>query len=525
MPSKTQWVKNAFRTLISPATQVLMSIGIFPAQTLSSAKKTPLLGFLIRAFQKATGYEHRDAKEVFDDLKGKKSDIIHANSLTDCKTDFARTVKLETFQFEHKEFNRKNPEEKYYRIHAPGNSGNCSRFFDELETVSARHPELKTITYNHPGVEGSGGVTMTKDDLVNGMVAQTLHLINDEKVPANQIELSGFSIGAATAALAAEKLKAMGHEVNLFCDRTFSTIPDVMTDNIPIVNTIFRKLKIIPGIKELIHYVVQPAIKYLIFKPLTWLINWDMNPARAYKNIDAKRKTLTVVKPKLKGGSRDLARHTDFFREGNPDTRIRLEASLYAGTTDPAGKQIWKEGIKHLPTASLTPLRSAYAAPHRFTSETLLTALEKTADNAISANAILQMKKAGEQKHPESKGSNLTITDPLLNLAILGDKAKRLKGTEMSNAHDATADEVEWRTPKAFNEEPASGCLTDIRSVNTSSRKSALEAAGLDAKLPTNAVTYYSLFHQAIKSTNRMLAENKANAPASAVTPGFEHKS
>ena len=344
-----------------------------------------------------------------------------------------------------------------------------------MALLSQQHTDLKTITYNHPGVEGSGGVTMSQDDLINALYAQVNELLKSG-VPPQNIELSGFSIGAATAAITARKLLKEGKAVNLFCDRTLSTMPAVVTDKLPIIGAVFKLLKMIPGVKELTHYVIQPIVSNLVIKPLLWLLNWDMNPAAAYNEIDAHKKALTAVKPQSKGEEggflksigKYLGRFTGLFKQGNGDKTIAPHVSLLSGTENPTQKAQWKS---NLITLKNTPVEQR---------EELVNNLEAHAENAITSNAMKRLGRA-------NKGG--CTEDDLISLAVVGDKARRLQGVTTSDAHNVTADKIMHRTIKGGTE-------------------GALRASGLPAESAGSLLTYYSMFHQAIKSHNQLNAED-----------------
>lgn len=500
-----QWSKNGFRVIFFPVTQIFMAIGIFPAQFISLIKKTPILGAFIgfltrKIFKKdsrtaAETYHEDFLHQTAEIYSGFGSSIINwfrfnpkakvfdsrnlevnPKEMVNCATDFGRTIQLETFSFQHQDFKNKALKEQYYRLHCSGNSGNCSRFFEELALLSQKHPELKTITYNHPGVEGSGGLMMTQDDLVNALYAQVKNLIANGVKP-EHIELSGFSIGAATAALTAKKLKDECYNVNLFCDRTFSTMSKVVTDKLPIFGTILKFLRSLPILKEIINYLIQPLVQYILIKPLLWLMNWDMNPAEAYKGIDPHQKALVNVKPKSQGDGwlktigKYFGQFTGFFKLGNGDKTIDIHASLLEGTEDKTKKNEWKQILNKV---------SGYNKPTAIGIQ--LARLENLADNAISAHAIAKIRKSNNPL-------NVDENQALLSLAKLGDKARRLGGTKESDAHNVTADVILSRES------------------DEQGRRFALRAAGLDEEAPLNLLTYYSLFHKAIQSHHASVEE------------------
>lgn len=505
-----QWLKNGWRTAISPFTQTLMAIGIFPAQALSTVKKIPVLKSIIGFITRKTGNDSRSAANTFqEDFIEKKepkrhgsfwnffnknpkakpfdtTDLIVTKTETAYTTDFNRNVKLETFNFEHETFQKKSQEDRYYRIHCGNNTANCSRFFTELATLSKRHPELKTITYNHPGVEGSDGITMSKDDLVNALYAQVKTLIKNGANPKN-IELSGFSIGAATAALTAAKLKEEGIEVNLYNDRTFSTMGNVVTNGFPGLGLAFKLLKAIPGVKELTHHVLQPLVKNFVIEPLLWLTNWDMDPARAYKAIAPERRALTVVKQESKGNGifksigKYIGKFTGFFKKDHGDAVIPTHVSLLSGTEDPTEKARWKQNI-------LTLEQDVQEHHEKISNPELLNALKP--DNSISSDALVRLKLAAQHGGEVSE---------IISLLKVGTKARRFHGVKESNAHNNTSEKLECR-------------------IKPETMKKALCAAGLSQSLPANGVTLYSLHHEAVRNKNqRNLEESRHSFSRSSV--------
>ncbi|MDR3477615.1 MAG: type IV secretion protein Dot [Gammaproteobacteria bacterium] len=502
-----QWLKNGWRTLISPLTQVIMAVGIFPAQTLSTIKKIPLLSSMVGFITRKLGNDSRLATETFqEDFVEKKvpvdrvgffgviwnffnknakaipfvdgPDLKVAAVKTPYTTDFGRHVELETYHFEHNDFEKIPTEHQYYRVHCGNNTANCSRFFTELATLSQRHPELKTIAYNHPGIEGSGGVTMSQDDLINGLCAQVKLLIQNGAKPEN-IELSGFSIGAATAALAAEKLYQEGFNVkldnkngpSLFDDRTFSTMGDVVTNGFPVLGGVFKALKMLPIVKELTHYILQPLVKNLVVKPLLWLINWNMDPARAYNSVSPARRALTVVKPESKGDGalktigKYIGKFTGLFKRGTGDKVIPFHVSLLSGTENTADKAAWKKTLSEL-EQDIKDNEGVITKPE------LLDALKP--DNSISSDALVRLKLATVRHENASD---------LVCLLKVGTKARRFHGVAEANAHNNRSEEL-------------------VSRVKPEEMQAALRAAKLDPALPANGVTFYSLHHKAVQAHN-----------------------
>ena len=93
---------------------------------------------------------------------------------------------------------------------------------------------------------------------------------------------------------------------------------------------IFKLAKFVPGLKELTQYVIQPLFRMLVVEPLLWLMNWNMDPAAAYKNCPPERRSLTVVKPKSKGTGvlKSAGKYFGVFKENNGDKVIPVEVSL-----------------------------------------------------------------------------------------------------------------------------------------------------------------------------------------------------
>ena len=77
----------------------------------------------------------------------------------------------------------------------------------------------------------------------------------------------------------------------------------------------------------------------------------------------------------------------------------------------------------------------------------------------------------------------------LIHLAQFSTKGRRLQGTTESDAHNVTADLIEIRD---IRKDPEKQIPTD-----------AFKALGMPKDSPNTLLSYYSIFHQAVKSNNQ----------------------
>lgn len=268
--------------------------------------------------------------------------------------------------------------DRHYRIHCPGNSGQCARHFKELREVTTL-TDISTITFSHPGIGESKGFVLDQDDLINAVFQQAKYLIKEKKVPPHRITVSGMSMGAAAAVCAVRKINEYyqgnyplidsqeeksdaenpKRTVNYFGDRTFSDSTKEVVDQvlvtvlhppIPIIKQLLKCLFELPGF-NLIKKILITVFSYILlvsFKILLGLMNWDMQPQKHYDELDCAEKAIVYVKPRTLGEGTGIskvnAKFFDRYRT-HGDTVIRTHVSL---KTSPEQKAVFKKELLEL---------------------------------------------------------------------------------------------------------------------------------------------------------------------------------
>lgn len=86
------------------------------------------------------------------------------------------------------------------------------------------NPNKNHIFWNYPGVGASKSEAHSTYDLFKAAYSQAIRLINEQKIPAQNITLHGYSLGGGVATHVARQLHEEGHLVNLEIDRSFASI-------------------------------------------------------------------------------------------------------------------------------------------------------------------------------------------------------------------------------------------------------------------------------------------------------------
>ncbi|CAM2961321.1 hypothetical protein [Legionella worsleiensis] len=131
---------------------------------------------------------------------------------------------LDTLEFQHPSQNNTEPHYQKYIINFVGNS---MRYEDILYDMKqdAKTLNANVVGFNFRGVGQSKVYATSKDDLVTDGIAQVQRLL-DKGVSPQNITLKGLSLGAGIASLVAHHFHQTGQPVNLFNDRSFSSITD-----------------------------------------------------------------------------------------------------------------------------------------------------------------------------------------------------------------------------------------------------------------------------------------------------------
>ncbi len=181
----------------------------------------------------------------------------------------------------------KNPQEQCYVINFCGNFTMYQNTKHELCQVAE---ELRAVAvgFNYRGVATSSGMPNKTADLVVDGIAVVQDLL-DRGVKPEHIVLKSTSIGAAIATRVAAYFHDENIKINLFNDRSFSSLANVAVGGI-------RTYKYESGHREtktgkLLGYLAKPFI-ILLLK----MLEWEMEAATAWKRIPEKNKTFIVAR-------------------------------------------------------------------------------------------------------------------------------------------------------------------------------------------------------------------------------------
>ncbi len=193
-------------------------------------------------------------------------------------------AELDTLEITQNAQMERPPEQQKYIISFPGN----------LECYETKHVEMAkdatelnchVVGFNYRGVRESTGSVQSKHDLVTDGIAQVQRLLDQGVLP-KHITLKGFSLGASIATLITAHFHQLGMPINVFNNRSFSSISDVVIGTIKTEPTesdsIFVTLK---------KWVVNSSIKLALA-----LTQWDIHAGKAMKRIPEKNREYIVVR-------------------------------------------------------------------------------------------------------------------------------------------------------------------------------------------------------------------------------------
>lgn len=93
------------------------------------------------------------------------------------------------------------------------------------DLVSSDHP-LHFVTFDYPGMGENKDWAISKENTLLISLSIYAHLTNNLHIPHDQIHFFGFSLGGAIALQVEKRLPE--HTGQVFCDRTFSSLFDIM---------------------------------------------------------------------------------------------------------------------------------------------------------------------------------------------------------------------------------------------------------------------------------------------------------
>jgi len=203
-------------------------------------------------------------------------------------------VKITTFDNAEIDGIEINPEKKsdIYIIKFNGNGalfedrGNFEQYINDAYRLNAN-----VIAFNYRGVGNSKKTPESSQDLVTDGIAEVQRIL-DQGVEAKHIVLDGLSLGGGVATLVAKHFHDKGIKVNLFNDRSFSSVSNA-------------------GAHMALRRELSPAIEYSIettSSSFVSLAGWQINAAKAYATIPVANKAYMYVTDDLKhpGNQGDL---------------------------------------------------------------------------------------------------------------------------------------------------------------------------------------------------------------------------
>ncbi len=188
-------------------------------------------------------------------------------------------------------FSQKPPSEEKYQLHFGAQQEFYEDSIEEMEKDAENFQQV-SIGFNYRGVGESTGIASSMDDLVRDGIMQVQRLLNKEGVKAENVTLSGHSLGAAVAILVAKHFYEQGINVKLFADRPFSSITDVILGHIRTIGSggEFGKNS---GNQESWIGMVLAVILTPLVKVVLWATGWDHNIAAAYQTLPKENKCAT----------------------------------------------------------------------------------------------------------------------------------------------------------------------------------------------------------------------------------------
>lgn len=196
-------------------------------------------------------------------------------------------AKLDTLEVRPKDF-KSEPQHQKYIINFVGNDSYYERILEKMQK-DAQQLNCTVVGFNYRGVKRSEGIPQSKDDLVTDGIAQVQRLLNQGVSPQN-ITLKGHSLGAGIASLVAYHFHQQRQPLNIFNNRSFSSLTNVLVGRIRSVDD--------SGHKEtwdtkLLGWLAKPLVKFALS-----LVNWEINADDAFKAIPLAYRDYMVVRTK-----------------------------------------------------------------------------------------------------------------------------------------------------------------------------------------------------------------------------------
>lgn len=195
-------------------------------------------------------------------------------------------VKLDTLEIEPIAQQSIDAKYKKYIINFIDMNACYQEMINELR-ADALDFEGNLVSFNYRGVGRSTGCPKSFNDLVIDGIAQVQRLL-DQKVTSQNITLNGRSMGGAIAALVAYHFHQQKQPINVFNDRSFSTMTNVIVGSMRGENEETWRGK-------LLGWFAKPFIKLGLS-----LVQWEVNAGDAFKAIPIAYRDYMLVRASKK---------------------------------------------------------------------------------------------------------------------------------------------------------------------------------------------------------------------------------
>jgi hypothetical protein len=226
---------------------------------------------------------------IFGNKLGKAT--INGQRVTQFVVKSSDGVVLATIKIEPKVENAEYSDK--YIINFVGNG----MFYEDIiqEMVDdASELQCNVIGFNFRGVNKSTGRARSKDDLVADGIAQVQKVLNEGIFPAN-ILLKGHSLGAGVATLVAKHFLNKNIKINLFNDRSFSTLTDatlgMLSNDDAKYPTNYKDSQVTKK-----GGIIRSIVRFFLS-----ITNWEIDAAEAFKELHTDNKAYLLVKPTKQG--------------------------------------------------------------------------------------------------------------------------------------------------------------------------------------------------------------------------------
>lgn len=240
-----------------------------------------------------------------------RSSVLHIDGLTSTQhTLFTHDdASLDTIEIDHYTQNSLNNDLRTFIIYFPDHNQTYESMMHEMQEDAAALKQ-NVIGFNYRGIQKSTGTIRSVNDLITDGLCQVARLLDSGVIPAH-ILLKGRGYGGAIATMVAYHYYKHHQSINLFCDRTFSSLAAVWATRI------YPSYEKPQTIKE---QIFSGAAFYLA-KTVLSITQWDLDITRAFKEIPEANKEYIVIR----------TRHATKTPLTTDDLTIPHSASLHQG--------------------------------------------------------------------------------------------------------------------------------------------------------------------------------------------------